>query len=100
MSEQKRIRIVSNGRTEGGTRVFLGDEDVSSSVTHVAWTIGVGEVARATVTFARAEIEVDYVATAVERDQPRTWTAPVSGRYHVVSGREPHLVENCTEECA
>lgn len=35
-----------------------------------------------------------------QTDQPRTWTAPVSGRYHFVSGREPHLVEDCTEECA
>lgn len=33
-------------------------------------------------------------------DGPPTWTAPVSGRYHFVSGRELHLVENCTEECA
>lgn len=29
----------------------------------------------------------------------RVFTAPVSGRYHVVSGQEPHLAENCTDRC-
>lgn len=28
-----------------------------------------------------------------------TWTAPESGRYHVVSGMEPHLLRDCVEEC-
>lgn len=27
------------------------------------------------------------------------FTAPVGGRYHVVTGQEPHLVENCTDAC-
>lgn len=31
---------------------------------------------------------------------PRTFTAPVSGRYHVVSGQEPHLAQDCTETCS
>jgi hypothetical protein len=31
--------------------------------------------------------------------QFRTFTAPVAGRYHVVSGRDPHLESDCTEEC-
>jgi hypothetical protein len=33
-------------------------------------------------------------------EQPRTFTAPVSGRYHVVSGQEPHLAQDCTETCS
>lgn len=32
-------------------------------------------------------------------EQPRTFTAPESGRYHVASGREPHPVADCTDEC-
>lgn len=28
-------------------------------------------------------------------EQPRTFTAPVAGRYHFVSGEEPHLAEDC-----
>lgn len=27
------------------------------------------------------------------------WIVPVAGRYHVVSGREPHLVKDCPPEC-
>lgn len=32
-------------------------------------------------------------------EQPSTFTAPATGRYHFVSGQEPHLVEGCTDEC-
>lgn len=32
-------------------------------------------------------------------EQPRTFTAPVAGRYHFLSGQEPHLVADCTEAC-
>jgi len=32
-------------------------------------------------------------------EQPRTFTAPTSGRYHFVSGQEPHLAEDCAEAC-
>lgn len=28
-----------------------------------------------------------------------TWTAPQSGRYHVVSGMQPHLFRDCVDEC-
>lgn len=31
--------------------------------------------------------------------EPRVFTAPVSGRYHFVSGQEPHLVQDCTDAC-
>lgn len=32
-------------------------------------------------------------------EQPGMFTAPESGRYHVVSGQEPHLARDCTGEC-
>jgi hypothetical protein len=32
-------------------------------------------------------------------EQPRTFTAPVAGTYHVLSGQEPHLAQDCTEAC-
>lgn len=32
-------------------------------------------------------------------EQQRTFTAPAAGTYHVVSGQEPHLVQDCTEAC-
>ena len=28
-----------------------------------------------------------------------TFTAPESGRYHAVSGQEPHLIADCGDEC-
>jgi hypothetical protein len=33
-------------------------------------------------------------------EQPRTFTAPVAGRYHVATGQEPHLAQECTEACS
>jgi hypothetical protein len=27
------------------------------------------------------------------------WTAPQTGRYHFATGQEPHLEDNCTDEC-
>jgi hypothetical protein len=33
-------------------------------------------------------------------EQPRMFTAPVTGRYHFVGGQEPHLVEDCTAVCS
>lgn len=80
MSENKRVRIVSNGLhgKPGDTRVFIGDEDVTSKVTRVTWTIGVDEASRATITFARGEIELDYVAVEampvqlVQSDESKT----------------------------
>lgn len=32
-------------------------------------------------------------------DQPRTFTAPVTGRYHFVGSRDPHLAEECDGQC-
>lgn len=80
MSEKKRIRIVSNGYTNGGTKVFIDDEDVSGSLAHVAWSIGANERSRATLTFYPAELQVDFVAAS----QQGEWRPPASESATVV----------------
>lgn len=69
MSEKKRIRIVSNGRAgnDGDTQVFIDGVDVTNSVTHVAWSLGVDHASRATITFTPAALEVEYVAEEREK---------------------------------
>jgi hypothetical protein len=71
MTAKKRIRIVSDGRTGGGTQVFIDGEDVSNSLAHVAWSIGANEMSRATLTFFPAELEVEFTA-AVEEGEWRS----------------------------
>lgn len=73
MTEQKKIRIESNGRSyaEGDTRIFIDGEDVSHQVSDVVWSIGAHHglnLAKATITFTGAELSVDYIAEKVKTD--------------------------------
>jgi hypothetical protein len=86
MSKQHQIRIESNGKCdrEGDTRVFIDGQDVTNSVTHVSWSLGIDSVSRATVTFKEAEVSVDFIADrsaptpTLKSDLERT---VVSGEY-------------------
>jgi hypothetical protein len=86
VSKRHKIRIESNGRcgVEGDTRVFIDGQDVTSSVTHVTWSLGTDSLSRATLTFTGAEVSVDFIADrsgpepTLKRDEERTI---VSGAY-------------------
>ena len=86
MSKRHRIRIESNGRCgiEGDTRVFIDDQDVTNTVTHVTWSLGTDSLSRATLTFTGVEVSVDFIADrsgpepTLKRDEERTI---VSGAY-------------------
>jgi hypothetical protein len=53
----RKLRIVSDG-TPFNTKVFLGEQDITDQVISVSWSLGAGEVAKATISMYLAEADV------------------------------------------